>query len=104
MVSEEELQVNNIINWSLIQPRYTKPDLLLGNGFSLQFSDNFSYKSLFEIFLENCDETHHRLFSEFGTTNFELIQKYLNYALKVNGILDLSTEEISVAIEQLKTV
>ncbi len=102
MVSEEELQRNNIINWGIIQPRYTKPDLLLGNGFSLQFSNRFSYHSLFEIFLENCDETHHRLFSEFGTTNFELIQKYLNYALKVNGILDLSTIEIRAAIEQLK--
>jgi hypothetical protein len=102
MISEEELQRHNIIKWSLIQPRYTKPNLLLGNGFSLQFSNRFSYNSLFEIFLENCDETHHRLFTEFGTTNFELIQKYLNYALKVNGILDLSTEEINTAIEQLK--
>lgn len=102
MISEEELQRNNIIKWSLIQPRYTKPNLLLGNGFSLQFSNKFSYGSLFEIFLENCDETHKKLFKEFDTTNFELIQKYLNYALKVNGILELSTQEINTAIEQLK--
>lgn len=102
MVSEVELGRNNVINWNLIKPRYTKPNLLLGNGFSLQFSDNFSYKSLFEIFLENCDESHHKLFTEFDTTNFELIQRYLNYALKVNTILNLSTDEIKTAIEQLK--
>jgi hypothetical protein len=102
MVTERELAENSIINWNLIEPRYTKPDLLLGNGFSLQFSTNFSYSSLFDIFLTNCDEIHNRLFSQFGTTNFELIQKYLTYALKVNGILGLSTTEINTAIEQLK--
>lgn len=102
MVTERELAENNIINWNQIEYRYTNPDLLLGNGFSLQFSGNFSYTSLFEIFLQNCDEVHRHLFREFDTTNFELIQKYLTYALKVNGILGLSTAEITIAIEQLK--
>ena len=102
MPTERELAENNIINWNLIEHRYTNPDLLLGNGFSLQFSGNFSYTSLFEIFLQNCDDVHRKLFREFDTTNFELIQKYLTYALKVNGILELSTTEINTAIEQLK--
>lgn len=102
MVSEKELERNNIISWEKIQPRYTSPDLLLGNGFSLQFSNNFSYNSLFEIFLEKCNQTHKNLFRQFETSNFELIQKYLKYALKVNTILGLSTTEIITAIEQLK--
>lgn len=103
MPTEKELAENNIINWNLIEHRYSNPDLLLGNGFSLQFSGNFSYTSLFEIFLENCDDVHSKLFRQFETTNFELIQKYLTYALKVNGILGLPTAEIASAIEQLKS-
>ena len=102
MVTPEELLQNGIQPWNLIQPRYKNPDLILGNGFSLQFSSNFSYVSLFEIFLNNCDDTHKTLFSQFGTTNFELIQKYLTYARIVNSILKLPTESIDSAIEQLK--
>lgn len=102
MTTEIELTQNGIIDWKLIKPRYTNPDLLLGNGFSVQFSKKFLYSSLFDIFLTNCDKVYKNLFKQFGTTNFELIQKYLTYALKVNEILNLSTVEINSAIEQLK--
>ena len=102
MVTPEELEQNNILPWNLIENKHKKPDLLLGNGFSIQFSNKFTYSSLFQIFLGNCDPVHQNLFSQFGKTNFELIQKYLSYARVVNSILGLSILEIDLAIEQLK--
>jgi len=102
MISLEDLSKNGIQSWELVKKEYKNPDLLLGNGFSLQFSNKFSYNSLFEIFLSNCDPTHQVLFNQFETTNFELIQKYLAYSKIVNTILKLPIEQIDTAIEQLK--
>lgn len=102
MPTREELNFNNIYEWNFIQARYEKPHLLLGNGFSLMFSNNFSYNSLFELFLNNCNPQYRELFEHFETTNFELIQKYLTYAHRVNTLLNLPTEEIVAALEQLK--
>jgi hypothetical protein len=103
MITPQELRQNSILPWNEIQPRYNNPSLLLGNGFSLQFSQNFSYNSLFNLFLQNCDPIHQQLFAQFGTTNFELIQKYLIYAHRVNTILGLPVAQIETAIENLKT-
>lgn len=102
MVTEAELLLENIKSWNDIKAIYNKPDLLLGNGFSLQFSSNFHYSSLFQIFLSNCDPTHQKLFNQFETTNFELIQKYLNFSKQVNNVLGISISEIDLALENLK--
>lgn len=102
MVSTAELGTIGIIDWNLIKAKYEKPNLLLGNGFSLQFSTKFSYGSLFEIFLDTCDATHKSLFSHFGTSNFELILRYLTQARIINSHLSLPTQPIDVAILQLK--
>ncbi len=102
MPTRLELTENNIFEWNLIQARYENPSLLLGNGFSLMFSNNFSYSSLFQLFLGNCDERYRELFEHFDTTNFELIQKYLTYAHKVNSILELPIDQITNALNQLK--
>ena len=102
MATREELKANKVYEWNTIQTRYENPSLLLGNGFSLMFSNNFSYSSLFQLFLNNCDDQFRELFEHFETTNFELIQKYLTYAYKVNSILRLPTDQITNALIQLK--
>lgn len=102
MITIKELRQNSILDWNDIVARYDKPNLLLGNGFSLQFSTNFSYTSLFRLFLKNCDITHRKLFSQFGTDNFELILRYLTYAKKVNQLLNLSTYQIEIALQNLR--
>lgn len=102
MATRDELNQNQIFDWQTIKPENVKPELLLGNGFSLLFARNFSYSSLFELFLDTCTIRQRELFSHFGTNNFELILKYLTYSKKVNTILGLPTEEITTAIEQLK--
>lgn len=102
MLSIEELRQNNIFDWSDLAINYEKPNLLLGNGFSLQFSDKFSYISLFNKFIENCDPVHQTLFRQFETENFEQILRHLTYAKKVNKILKLPTELIDSALDKLK--
>jgi len=102
MPTEQELLLEGIHNWENIKEDYKNPHLLLGNGFSMQFSENFAYSSLFSLFLENCNEQYRDLFNQFGTTNFELIQKYLNYTIKVNTVLGLPTQPVIDALENLK--
>lgn len=102
MPTREELSLNGIYEWKTIKAKYKNPSLLLGNGFSMMFSQNFSYNSLFNIFLQNTNDQFKELFSHFDTTNFELIQKYLAYSIKVNSILDLPTELINEALDELK--
>lgn len=102
MIDRRTLYDNQIYAWDEFKGKLDKPDLLLGNGFTLQFSGNFSYGSLFEIFLKNCDAEFRPLFQSFGTTNFELILRYLNNAIRINQILGQPTALIQTAIEQLR--
>ncbi len=102
MIDRRTLYDNQIYTWDEFKGKLDKPDLLLGNGFTLQFSGNFSYGSLFEIFLQNCDAGYRPLFQSFGTTNFELILRYLNNAIRINQILGQPTALIQTAIEQLR--
>jgi hypothetical protein len=97
-----ELNNIGILQWDLLRPRYARPDLLLGNGFSIALSPNFRYPSLFSTFISKTQEPFTALFSQFGTTNFELILNYLTSASKVNTILGLPVDQINAAIEILK--
>ena len=102
-LSKEELEKIGINSWDDIKKTYThRPNLLLGNGFSINFSSRFMYKSIFEKFQETCDEKFVKLFGSFDTTNFEKIMEYLKYATIVNKILDIPFEEIIKAKEELR--
>lgn len=90
-------------SWNDISDKYNEPNLFLGNGFSINIFNGFNYTSLFDEFLLNCNDSYKILFSQFNTTNFELILKHLNYTRKVNVILELGgVEIIDEAIEALK--
>jgi hypothetical protein len=101
-MNSKELNILGIRNWEWIAEKYDQPNLLLGNGFSVNIAEQFNYKSLFEEFIKNADEEFSELFKMFGTTNFEIIQEYLTHSTKVNKIFDLETERIYNAIENLK--
>lgn len=70
------LKKNGILQWDSICTNYSEPDLLLGNGFSINFSDKLKYKSLFDNFIKAADSKYLSLFKAFDTTNFELILEY----------------------------
>lgn len=61
-----------------------------------------NYGSLFEKFLDNCEQRDAELFQGFGTTNFELIQEQLLNARKVNELLRLPIDPIDPAIKKLR--
>lgn len=98
----EELRQINVYQWEAVKGNYKAPDILLGNGFSINQNKKFVYKSLFETFLTKCPAHLIDAFKLFKTTNFELILKYLKYAFQVNTVLKLETKPIQEAIEVLR--
>jgi hypothetical protein len=102
MLNEEELKKLGVLDWSSIATKFKEADLLLGNGFSLNFSDRFDYNSLFEEFLSNCSPENRHTFEHFKTSNFEFILEKLSHAREVNQIFGIKTSKIEEAIEYLK--
>lgn len=101
-LSKEELKDIGIRQWRDFGSQYEGADLLLGNGFSLNFTDGFGYDSLFEEFLSTHSPEDRQLFESFGTHNFEAIQKQLVGAKRVNQLFGLPTQRIEQAIETLQ--
>lgn len=89
-------------NWNEIKNRYHEPDLLLGNGFSINISNMFNYNSLYEVFLSEAEKHYKTLFQKFETTNFELILEHLKHTVTVNKIFDIEFQEINESIQKLK--
>lgn len=96
------LQKLGVVSWEEISANFKGADLLLGNGFSLNFSRLLNYDSLFEEFLRACDPDDAEMFRHFETTNFERIQEQLLDAKKVNTIFGMPTKPIESAIQKLR--
>lgn len=102
MIDKEKLHDNEIWDWKDINEDYKFPNLLLGNGFSIKFSQKFGYTSLFDKFIEICDPPFDKLFRVYETSNFELILKNLIYGKRANQVLKLDTDQIGEGIDELK--
>ena len=96
------LQELGVVRWEEISDDFEGSNLLLGNGFSLNFSRFLNYDSLFEEFLRECSPDDAKMFRRFDTTNFERIQEQLLDAKKVNTIFKLPTQPIDSAIQKLR--
>ena len=105
MVKKKILAENKIHSWETLRSESIKPDLLLGNGFTLQFSSQFNYKSLFDLFLKGFDEKDTdiiNVYKSFNSSNFEVILKFLEQAVTINKLLSLDFNRIQIAIKYLK--
>lgn len=105
MLNEKELAELGVLDWKSLAKDFGNSDLLLGNGFSLNISDRFAYKSLFKEFLKKCSRKDHHIFKSFETPNFEFILEKLLHAIFVNrifGIDDARIEEMEEASQCLK--
>lgn len=105
MLNEEELNELGVSDWKILAKDFRELDLLLGNGFSLNFTDRFDYKSLFKKFLAKCNPKHRHIFKSFETTNFEFILGKLLHAIFVNRIFNIDDsriEEMEEASQCLK--
>lgn len=102
MPTKDELKAQAILDWQDYKSNFKDANLLLGNGFSIKFSDSFKYTSLFDSFLSKIDPKDKAIFEQFGTSNFELIQEIILNAIKVNTIFGLPTKEISESKTKLQ--
>ena len=88
-----------LVSWS----RFTSdtwPTLLLGNGFSMNLWDGFSYKSLFDnaFFTPPADA----LFAELDTTNFEQVLECIHHAKLTEDALGTKTQRTVALYDEVR--
>ncbi|MDO6739473.1 DUF4917 family protein [Wenyingzhuangia sp. 2_MG-2023] len=91
----EQLNAEGIRQWDWIKVQFPDCPLLLGNGFSLNFSSRLLYRNLYEKYIENCPEDAKKLFKEFKSTNFEIILEHLESTERVCSALEIEQQRIS---------
>lgn len=100
--SINKLNEEDIRQWEWISKNYIDCPLLLGNGFSLNFSTRLLYRNLYENFVKNCPSDSKKLFDEFGSKNFEIILKHLESTERVSNALNIEHSRISKNKETIK--
>ena len=89
------LNAEGIRQWDLIKKDFIKSPLLLGNGFSLNFSTKLLYKNLYDNYIKNCSDEITSLFKEFDSYNFEIILEHLESTERVCKALNINHDRIS---------
>ncbi len=102
MIDNTELITENIYNWNDLASKFRNSSILLGNGFSLNFSSSLNYKYLHQNFIENCSINSKTLFEQFGTQNFEIILKNIEITEKVLNILGKDSREVSAIRNEIR--
>lgn len=85
----EELNAEGIRQWDWIKKDFKSSSILLGNGFSINFSSSLRYKYLYEFFIQNSTDISKKLFDAFQTKNFEQILESLEIAKTVCETMEL---------------
>lgn len=98
----DQLNVEGIRQWDWIKKQFIDCPLLLGNGFSLNFSSRLLYRNLYEKYIENCPEDVKKLFKEFKSTNFEIILEHLESTERVCSALEIQQQRITKNKELIK--
>lgn len=70
------------------------PNLLLGNGFSIDLNNKFSYVSLFKSADFSDNPIMRQLFEYIGVSDFEMAMKYLDGTADINQIYGISQDFI----------
>lgn len=91
----ELLNIEGIRQWEWIKKQFLSTSILLGNGFSINFSDTLRYKFLYEFFIASCSDTSKELFDVFKTKNFENILANIEIAKTVCQILNIEIGEFA---------
>ncbi len=93
MFTVRELNIEGIRQWNLIENQFKNSSILLGNGFSINFSDTLRYRNLYDFFIKDCSPTSKELFSRFQTRNFEKVLENIEVAKKVCEALRAEVNE-----------
>lgn len=91
----EALNIEGIRQWDWIKKNFTSTSILLGNGFSINFSDTLRYKFLYEFFISSCSDTSKELFDVFSTKNFESVLGNIEIAKTVCQTLKIETDKFA---------
>ncbi len=89
----DDLNLEGIRQWDWIKKDFKSTSILLGNGFSINFSDTLRYKYLYEFFISDCSELASKLFIQFDTKNFERVLESLETAKLVCDTLNINSPE-----------
>lgn len=91
----EQLNAEGIRQWEWISKNFINSPLLLGNGFSLNFSTRLLYRNLYDKYIETCPKDVKNLFKEFKSTNFEIILEHLESTERVCSALEIEQQRIT---------
>ncbi len=94
---------STIYDWADIADQFKSADILLGNGFSINLFEGFTYSILFSSFLNSLTDQKKDLYKCFETVNFESILKDLGMVKEVNSKLNIDETKVSEAIEELRS-
>ena len=98
----EILNIEGIRQWDWIKNQYNNCPLLLGNGFSLNFSERLLYRNLYENYIQDCPDEITSLFKEFDSTNFEIILEHLESTERVCKAIGIAQKRITRNKELIK--
>lgn len=98
----EELNNEGIRDWSVIEDQFTNCPILLGNGFSLNFSETLRYKNLYDNFIQSSSGVSSQLFKEFDTCNFEEILENLEISTRVLKTIGEENTTIGVIHKEIR--
>jgi hypothetical protein len=87
MPTPELLKHEGIHQWDTIKEKYDQCPILLGNGFSLNFSETLKYSNLYDYFIEACSAGSGKLFELLETKNFETVLESIETAKLVSDAL-----------------
>lgn len=78
--------------------------ILIGNGFSINFSERFKYQALLDIAKENqfSNKTDRCIFCKLGSANFEEVLRILSYSKLVCSVYGLDISEIGDAEKRIR--
>ena len=102
MLDVNQIRDLGICDWAEIAKSFNNSDLLLGNGFSLNFDKCFRYESIFKEFINYCPEPHKAKFMKLKTHNFERIVEKIRFAEEINEAFGIECGVFSESIEILK--
>jgi len=91
MYTQEELNIEGIRQWDWIKEDFEKSSILLGNGFSINFSETLIYKNLYDFFITKSSVGSKDLFEAFDTRNFEQVLESIETAKIVCTALSINT-------------
>jgi hypothetical protein len=92
--TDEELKNEGIFSWDIIKDQFDDCPILLGNGFSLNFSETLRYRNLFDSFITTASNETQSLFKEFTTSNFETVLQHIDSTTRVLNSIHKKCSEL----------